>query len=128
MVLTSIVGNYDAILVPLLLNKDLVLSFLPSHLRDSFCAVGATGSVLEGIEVPDDKHPVLFVLGRQDKCGPYVLPVKLSFQVRIQLLIIAPVIFRVSATDASDNHIVGSKTRNSVRSTCGLRSRSAPFI
>jgi hypothetical protein len=79
--LTSIVGNYDAILVPLLLDKNLVLSFLPPPLRDDLCVVGATSSVLERVEVPDDKRPVFFVLGRQNRCGPYILPVKMSFQV-----------------------------------------------
>jgi hypothetical protein len=78
--LTSIVGNYDAILVPLLLDKNVVLSFLPPFLQDNLCVVDVKG-VLEGVEVPEDKHPVLFVLGRQNKCGPWILPSKMSFQV-----------------------------------------------
>ena len=79
--LTSIVGDYDAILVPLLLDKNLVLSFLPPPLRDGLYVADALREVLKGVELADNKHPVFFVLGRQNKCGPYILPGKMSFQV-----------------------------------------------
>lgn len=82
--LTSIVGTYDAIVVPLLLEKELVLSLLPAHLKDNLCD---TSTVSQSLRIPlrDNQHLVLFVLGRQSDCGVYALPGKRSFQVRIMM-------------------------------------------
>jgi len=78
--LTTLVGTFDAIVVPLLLDKNRALSYFPPSLRGDLCTVGAISEVLEGPEVPDGKHPVFFVLGRQSQCGPTILPWKMTFQ------------------------------------------------
>lgn len=79
--LTSIVGTYDALLIPLLLERDLVLSLLPPSMKDDLLPSSAVGAAL-GATIPEDKHLVTFVLGRQSNCGVSMLPGKMSFQVR----------------------------------------------
>ena len=86
----SIVGTYDAYCVPLLLPKSTILSLLPKHLRDRGDAVFCSNEVVreflreaggEELDVPEDKHPVMLILGRQLRTGPWVL-FKSTFQVR----------------------------------------------
>ncbi|KAF8313610.1 hypothetical protein DL93DRAFT_2080934 [Clavulina sp. PMI_390] len=85
--LTSVVGDYDAIFFCILLDKTLVQSFLPPHLRDSLCDNAVVNQAFQTardgqdtLVVPNDKHPVIVLLGRQSSCGPYLLPTKMNFQ------------------------------------------------
>lgn len=80
--LTSIVGDYDAIVVPLLLQKSRVRALLPVLFEDDLLPTTYVNKILQPeIPIPQDMHPILFVFGRQSKCGPSVLPGKMSFQV-----------------------------------------------
>lgn len=86
--LLSTVGDYDAILVPLLLQKSRVHALLPPHLQDPniLLPTAAINAMLESENlIPTDKHPVIFVLGHQSNCGPSILPGKMSFQVQFVL-------------------------------------------
>jgi hypothetical protein len=85
----TIVGTYDAFFIPILLEKSLVSSLLPDSLKtgdgtSGLCDATAVGQILGSrVNIPDNKHPIVFVLGRENGCGLSILP-KMNFQVHIR--------------------------------------------
>jgi len=80
--LGTVVGTYDVLCIVALLPKAFVQALLPSNVSGITPPPFWSSSAIEadiGVEIPEDKHIVMFELGRQINTGPWALP-KFTFQ------------------------------------------------
>ncbi|KAF9516672.1 hypothetical protein BS47DRAFT_1340555 [Hydnum rufescens UP504] len=80
--LGTVVGTYDVLCIVALLPKAFVQALLPSNVSGITPSPFWSSSAIEaaiGVEIPEDKHIVMFELGRQINTGAWALP-KFTFQ------------------------------------------------